>query len=735
MPIPASQTEGLNSTILSIFRGIQLLRGHRARRFLQPTIWASLVIACALSLTLRQADPQYEFDLLPQNIVLNEGTAFQAPVGGRVSWPWQHAPDTKSGLRQSRLMLFEDGRPLGPPHQLHSDIRTLGGGRYSHWNKYILFSTSDNSDPRTNNRRYHAVDHLTLSPSMGVLPWLLLFAWVVAHGRNIRAFAMRSDLVRRLVFSYGALERQLGSLGSFLILSAPIVVFANVIIIRHWPMKAIITPDTELYIGFNEIRTLGYPFFLKTVTILLGNLDLLVPIQLNLLLASILILGWAVRRVLNNLVSGLAVVLVLALDTALLGWSLYLMTEGLFVPLLIAHAGFALLLLVRPTRTAAAFAGLTLIAALLVRPAAYSLLLSLPLLILLLRSRQVAMLAWTIVPAVILYLAAAGAHRAVLGTWQSQSFGGFTLLGKVALLIDGDVPGAPPLGEEIYRRIAPQVKEADTKKFPAELWLYTSNWYDQILYREISPVLNNFVTRPGSNATYNYDYTWSQMNSTAWSLALHVIEQYPVGYLRLVAAQYYGLWAITLSDRSWPVGETYLNSLLQSAELLRQRTGLQSWAERVGLGESALIDARQAYSARLASYRQLDKFLATRIPALRPALVGIAACVVLVLCPYWLWRLVVRRPVVGAPAALLYLGMALNSYYLLVASVEFAVPRYVDAFEGITLTIDIIALSVVFAHRRKAIAVILPTLHEIFWRKRTAEITAEIVSAAKAARG
>ncbi len=54
----------------------------------------------------------------------------------------------------SLLVLLEDGRPLGPPHQTHEEIRAQGMGRYSHWNGTLFFSARDNSDPRTNGRVY-----------------------------------------------------------------------------------------------------------------------------------------------------------------------------------------------------------------------------------------------------------------------------------------------------------------------------------------------------------------------------------------------------------------------------------------------------------------------------------------------------------------------------------------------------------------------------------------------------
>jgi hypothetical protein len=54
----------------------------------------------------------------------------------------------------SEMLLLEDGVPLGPPHTIHEEIRTRGEGRYSHWNDALWFSSSDNSDPRSNGRLY-----------------------------------------------------------------------------------------------------------------------------------------------------------------------------------------------------------------------------------------------------------------------------------------------------------------------------------------------------------------------------------------------------------------------------------------------------------------------------------------------------------------------------------------------------------------------------------------------------
>jgi hypothetical protein len=68
----------------------------------------------------------------------------------------EHIPSDNGDT--STLELYEDGRLLGPAHAAHVDIRRFGGGRYSHWGAHLYFSTSDNTHPGTNGRRYVVVE-------------------------------------------------------------------------------------------------------------------------------------------------------------------------------------------------------------------------------------------------------------------------------------------------------------------------------------------------------------------------------------------------------------------------------------------------------------------------------------------------------------------------------------------------------------------------------------------------
>jgi 2-polyprenyl-6-hydroxyphenyl methylase/3-demethylubiquinone-9 3-methyltransferase len=57
----------------------------------------------------------------------------------------------------SPVFVYEGSDQLEFPHSLHDQIVRYGAGRFSHWGEDVLFSTSDNTDPRTNGRVYRLV--------------------------------------------------------------------------------------------------------------------------------------------------------------------------------------------------------------------------------------------------------------------------------------------------------------------------------------------------------------------------------------------------------------------------------------------------------------------------------------------------------------------------------------------------------------------------------------------------
>ena len=71
------------------------------------------------------------------------------------------ADDADQG-RLSPLLLFEDGKQLGPTHSDRRYITSVGRGHFVHAKDRLFFSTPDNSDPNTNGRTYS----FTVSPRL-----------------------------------------------------------------------------------------------------------------------------------------------------------------------------------------------------------------------------------------------------------------------------------------------------------------------------------------------------------------------------------------------------------------------------------------------------------------------------------------------------------------------------------------------------------------------------------------
>jgi hypothetical protein len=118
-----------------------------------------MILALAVTFGLSVAGqwwPGYvERVVSPQEIRAIGGHAYYVePLGLTAPRLFEIRFDTNDAPQASGLALREDERPLGTAHAQHAAIGTEGLGAYSHWGNGLYFSSSDNSDPRTNGRRY-----------------------------------------------------------------------------------------------------------------------------------------------------------------------------------------------------------------------------------------------------------------------------------------------------------------------------------------------------------------------------------------------------------------------------------------------------------------------------------------------------------------------------------------------------------------------------------------------------
>lgn len=135
--------------------------------------------------------PNFQASIANPSIVEEQGAAYVAAVHLE-SFLYVLPVDSMAMPEGSKLILFEDGNALGPSHSLHVLIRERGDGRYSHWGNSIIFSTSDNSDPRTNGRVYSIASPTALNtPLRIVLTVALVLADLVFYAalrKEILAF-------------------------------------------------------------------------------------------------------------------------------------------------------------------------------------------------------------------------------------------------------------------------------------------------------------------------------------------------------------------------------------------------------------------------------------------------------------------------------------------------------------------------------------------------------------------
>ena len=125
----------------------------------------SAVAVCALLAILKRA-----VDVTPTGALV---VTLYPPYANEAAMAWraQHilpfdrnalarypADDPTVERGNSPVMIYEDGKRLGPAHSNFADISKLGHGRFSYWTgQGFVFSTSDGSDPNSNGRRYWAV--------------------------------------------------------------------------------------------------------------------------------------------------------------------------------------------------------------------------------------------------------------------------------------------------------------------------------------------------------------------------------------------------------------------------------------------------------------------------------------------------------------------------------------------------------------------------------------------------
>lgn len=290
--------------------GSERLAGSEVKRR-SPATWAfdaAIVLAGLVTLSLSLAGalaPRFTAVVLPAALSADGGHAFVFSPHFVAHWPYavpSHPGDT---LAPGDVGVTEDGRTIGALDPAHADIRERGGGLYNIWDGALWFSPSDDSDPRTNGRRYRMTIKGRLDPALSIARrWSIGLFAVLAAFRIMAAGAARvAGPLRRA--ARGALARMGGLLarvpldfrrGFCLVCVLGLGAFAWNALSRPMPLVFEIDSFTYVQPGIlwdagrdvagQSSRDVGYPA-LAALALAMGSLGRLPLLQLGIVLLGL----------------------------------------------------------------------------------------------------------------------------------------------------------------------------------------------------------------------------------------------------------------------------------------------------------------------------------------------------------------------------------------------------------------------------------------------------------------
>jgi hypothetical protein len=156
------------------------------------------VVILIISAVLREASIFPE----PFASLWNREVVTEIQTNGENSFWFARQPaKERADQAYSVAKLTENGKPLGPGNSIHENIKKEGRGAFSVWKETLIFSSSDNSDPRQNQRIYELFtppgrDHLSTGIRLLTFANFLVLLTLLITLRRSHAdnFASRSKI-------------------------------------------------------------------------------------------------------------------------------------------------------------------------------------------------------------------------------------------------------------------------------------------------------------------------------------------------------------------------------------------------------------------------------------------------------------------------------------------------------------------------------------------------------------
>lgn len=498
-----------------------LARVNALSQMLAVRIFSGLIASgCAIILAYAIWDigPSTEFEADSSQITHLEGHMFVLHGFPIKDSYWRTVSDNMQGIFASSLKLQENGTLLGPAHVPVADIIAFGMGRYSHWgdehSQSVVFSTSDNTDPRTNGRRYavHIVSTPLKSITTVALPLFLFTTWLALRGRGTRLMIVGASLL---------------------------IVISTASWIFLLSGTALIQLDSSTYINAMPLVPIGYPLFIQAVSSILDYTSIGI-VQIIIFTIASAYASIAIRRCTGSNLTAILSFLLLSMYSEIYYYAGHILSEALYTSLLVFCAGAGIHLLNRFSKLHAAILGVAAVGACAVRPAGYFVFAAMIYIsVLLVRKtsvRNIAIFLW--VPAILALLSVLGGNYYMRSS-NSASQVGRVIFPHVAFLFNASEIEGP------NRRFADAVALAwrpYQDEFAAQ-----ATWEDRFAFsaRNYNPRLlaadqavDRILDSGGVAATDRF----RRLDEAMKEMALATIASKPKQYFELVIGQTIWAW-------------------------------------------------------------------------------------------------------------------------------------------------------------------------------------------------
>jgi hypothetical protein len=152
-------------------------------------VWRTRLLTGVALLSLLVVFHNFGLPLLPERtmeIDPHQVVPLDRPPSVAYVYPFSESAPDRPHNPHSRVRLFEDGAPLQIKAAIGSVMLPLRGGAWAHVPGYIVFSATDNSDPRTGQHRYTLRYPAGTSETVGLLAAGLFVLSVIGLWRGPR---------------------------------------------------------------------------------------------------------------------------------------------------------------------------------------------------------------------------------------------------------------------------------------------------------------------------------------------------------------------------------------------------------------------------------------------------------------------------------------------------------------------------------------------------------------------